>query len=81
MQGIHLLMAKLLYGGGLRLMECIRLRIGDIDFEREKIYVHDGKGSKDRVTLFPKSLHEYLHAHILKVKNLPLIRTVNKYHK
>ena len=63
MQGIHLLMAKLLYGGGLRLMECIRLRVGDVDFEREKLYVRDGKGGKDSVTLFPKSILEDLHVH------------------
>jgi len=70
MQGIHLLMVKLLYGGGLRLMECIRLRVGDLDFEKEKLYVRDGKGGKKRVTLFPKSVHEALRAHLLKVKNL-----------
>ena len=70
MQGIHLLMAKLLYGGGLRLMECIRLRVGDIDFEKEKLYVRDGKGGKDRVTLFPKSIHEDLRVHLRKVKKL-----------
>lgn len=70
MQGIHLLMAKLLYGGGLRLMECIRLRVGDLDFEKEKLYIRDGKGGKDRVTLFPKSVHETLRVHLLKVKKL-----------
>ncbi|MBF0201942.1 MAG: integron integrase, partial [Desulfamplus sp.] len=57
MQGLHLFMAKLLYGSGLRLMECIRLRIRDLDFERRLIYVRAGKGDKDRVTLFPESLH------------------------
>lgn len=70
MQGVHLLMTKLLYGGGLRLMECIRLRVGDVDFEKEKLYVRDGKGGKDRVTLFPKSIHEDLRVHLLKVKKL-----------
>jgi integron integrase len=70
MQGIHLLMAKLLYGAGLRLMECVRLRVGDVDFEKEKLYVRDGKGGKDRVTLFPKSIHEDLRSHLNKVKNL-----------
>jgi len=70
MQGIHLLMAKLLYGGGLRLMECIRLRVGDLDFEKENLYVRDGKGGKERVTLFPKSVHEPLHLHLQKVKKL-----------
>ncbi|SLM31205.1 Integrase/recombinase (fragment) [Desulfamplus magnetovallimortis] len=57
MQGIHLLMARLLYGSGLRLMECIRLRVHDLDFERRLIYVRAAKGSKDRTTLFPDSLH------------------------
>ena len=70
MQGVHLLMTKLLYGGGLRLMECIRLRVGDLDFEREKLYVRAGKGGKDRVTLFPRSIHEDLRVHVLKVKKL-----------
>jgi site-specific recombinase XerD len=57
MQGDHLLMAKLLYGSGRRLMECIRLRVRDLDFERKLIYVRAGKGGKDRTTLFPESLH------------------------
>ncbi|MBN1350373.1 integron integrase [candidate division KSB1 bacterium] len=70
MQGIHLLMAKLLYGGGLRLMECVRLRVGDLDFEREKLYIRDGKGGKDRVTLFPKSIHEDLQIQLGNVKKL-----------
>jgi len=50
MQRIHLLMARL----GLRLMECIRLRIQDLDFERNKLYVRSGKGWKDRVAVLPK---------------------------
>lgn len=66
MQGTHLLMAKLLYGGGLRLMECVRLRVGDLIFERSKVYVRSGKGGKDRVTLFPQSIHEDMHNHIIK---------------
>ena len=70
MQGVHLLMAKILYGGGLRLMECIRLRVGDVDFDRNRIYVRGGKGGKDRVTLFPKSIHENLRLHISHVKKL-----------
>jgi len=60
MQGLHLIMAKLLYGSGLRLMECIRLRVGDLDFERRFIYVRAGKGGKDRTTLFPESLHSVM---------------------
>ena len=55
-------MAKLLYGGGLRLMACLRLRVGDVDFEKEKLYIRDGKGGKDRVTVSPKSIHDELGA-------------------
>ncbi len=48
--------AKLLYGSGLRLMECLRLRVKDIDFEQHQIIVRSGKGNKDRVTLLPNKL-------------------------
>lgn len=56
MQELHLLMAKLLYGCGLRLMECMRLRVKDIDFEQSQIIVREGKGEKDRATMLPSSL-------------------------
>ena len=56
MQGTHRLMAQLLYGSGLRLMECIRLRVKDIDFDYKTITVRDGKGEKDRVTPLPESV-------------------------
>lgn len=56
MQGTHALMAKLLYGSGLRLMECIRLRIQNVDFGQKLIYVRDGKGGKDRSTILPDNL-------------------------
>jgi integron integrase len=56
LQGLHQLMAKLLYGSGLRLMECLRLRVKDIDFEQYQIVVRAGKGEKDRVTMLPASL-------------------------
>lgn len=49
-------MARLLYGSGMRLMECLRLRVKDIDFTRGEILVRDGKGAKDRVTVLPQSL-------------------------
>jgi integron integrase len=55
MQGKHWLMAKLMYGGGLRLTECLRLRVQDIDKEYLQITVRDGKGAKDRYTLLPES--------------------------
>lgn len=49
------LMAGLLYGSGLRLMECVRLRVKDVDFERHEIVVREGKGNKDRVTMWPRA--------------------------
>jgi len=56
LDGIHHLMASLLYGSGLRLMECLRLRVKDLDFQRREILVRHGKGGKDRVTMLPDSL-------------------------
>jgi len=64
------LVASLLYGTGMRLMECTRLRVKDIDFERGEIFVRDGKGGKDRVTVLPKSLISVLQHHLKKVKHL-----------
>jgi integron integrase len=55
MRGIYQLMAKLLYGSGLRLMECLRLRVKDLDFDNHQIIVRDGKGEHDRATLLPES--------------------------
>jgi len=52
MKGTHLLMAKMMYGGGLRLMECLRLRVMDLDFAKAQVYVR-GKGGKDRLTILP----------------------------
>lgn len=70
MQGLHQLMAQLLYGCGLRLMECMRLRIKDIDFEQSQIIVREGKGEKDRATMLPSSLAEPLKHQIAYVRNL-----------
>lgn len=70
MNGIHLLMAKLLYGGGLRLMECVRLRIQDLDFGKSLLYIRAAKGGKDRATLFPKAIHGELKQHLDKVRRL-----------
>jgi integron integrase len=64
------LMASLLYGSGLRLMECLRLRVKDIDFAYHQIVVRDGKGNKDRVTMLPTALKEPLERHLVKVKVL-----------
>ncbi|MCJ7616453.1 MAG: integron integrase [Desulfobacterales bacterium] len=68
MSGTTQLMAKLLYGSGLRLMECIRLRIKDIDFEINEIRVHSGKGDKDRLVPLPESIKPALKAHLERVK-------------
>lgn len=56
MHGVHQLMAQLLYGSGLRLMECVRLRVKDLDFAYHQLTVRDGKGEKDRVTILPQRL-------------------------
>lgn len=61
-------MASLLYGCGLRLMECVRLRVKDIDFGYKQIVVRDGKGGKDRVTMLPQPLIDPLRDHLKKVK-------------
>lgn len=70
MQGLHQLMASLLYGSGLRLMECLRLRVKDIDFEQSQIVVREGKGEKDRLTMLPASLVQPLKAQIAFVQKL-----------
>jgi integron integrase len=68
MDGAHQLMAKLLYGCGLRLMECVRLRVKDVDFGGNQIVVRDAKGMKDRVTMLPERLKVPLQEHLLRVK-------------
>ena len=70
MQGKHGLMAALLYGAGMRLMECIRLRVKDIDFAYSQIVVRDGKGQKDRVVPLPQRPVETLQQHLEQVKRL-----------
>ena len=64
------LMARLLYGTGMRLMECVRLRVKDLLFEENQILLRDGKGFKDRVTLLPSSVKAELAAHLERVKLL-----------
>ena len=64
------LMASLLYGSGLRLMECLRLRVKDIDFGLNQIIVRDGKGGRDRVTVLPDSVKAPMQRHLAKVKAL-----------
>ena len=64
MKGMYGLMANMLYGTGMRLMECVRLRVKDVDFERSEILIRDGKGGKDRVTMLPSSVVTGLQAHL-----------------
>lgn len=70
LQGVHWLVATLLYGSGLRLMETLRLRVKDVDIKRGEILVREGKGFKDRVTMLPKVAVEALRGHLLQVKHL-----------
>lgn len=68
LSGVYRIMANLLYGAGLRLTECLKLRVKDIDFEYSQIIVRDGKGQKDRVTPLPESIKGSLLDHIEKVR-------------
>jgi len=68
--GTHALIARLLYGTGMRLMECLRLRVKDVDFARGEILVRDGKGFKDRVTMLPASVADDLRSHLERVRDL-----------
>ncbi len=70
MTGPYKLMVQVMYGGGLRLMECLRLRVKDIDFENHRIIVYDGKGGDDRVTMLPDSIIQPLKEQIQYVKAL-----------
>ena len=64
MSGVHQLIVKLLYGSGLRITECLRLRIQDVDLEMKALTVRNGKGDKDRVTTFPEKLVQPLKEHL-----------------
>ena len=70
MEGTVKLMAELAYGCGLRVSECIRLRVKDIDFEQSYLTVRAGKGDKDRITVLPESLKERLREHLDSVREL-----------
>jgi integron integrase len=70
LQGDKWLMASLMYGAGLRLMECLRLRVQDLDFARNEILVRDGKGEKDRNTMLPESLKKPIQEHLRTIKTI-----------
>jgi integron integrase len=70
LEGVEWVMATLLYGAGLRLMECLRLRVQEIDFGSNQITVRAGKGDKDRVTMLPTSVVEPLRKHLERVRVL-----------
>jgi integron integrase len=70
MDGTFGLMARLMYGTGMRLMECIRLRVGDLDFGHRSITVRNGKGGKDRIVPLPERLRTPLESHLEQVKAL-----------
>ncbi len=79
MSGVNQLIAKLLYGSGLRLLEALRLRVKDVDFAYHQITVRDGKGEKDRVTILPASLVEPLQEHLSRVGMLHQCDLENGY--
>lgn len=68
MEGIHALMARLLYGTGMRLMECLRLRVKDVDLARREVTIYEGKGDKDRRTVLPRALLPELERHLEQVR-------------
>ena len=70
MSGTARLMAEVLYGGGLRVMECCRLRVKDVDFDNDLLFVREGKGGKDRSTLLAQTVKDRLRAHLERVKKL-----------
>ena len=67
MEGTHRLMAQLTYGCGLRLMECIRLRVQDVDFGQGRVFVRGGKGGKDRTVVLPEAIRPLLADHLERV--------------
>jgi integrase len=68
LHGVPWLMASLMYGAGLRLLECARLRVKDVDFKRRDLTIRDGKGQKDRMTVLPDRLAPVLEAHLNRVE-------------
>lgn len=75
----YFLLVSLMYGAGLRLMECVRLRVGDLDFSRHIIRAHAGNGSKDRITVFPGSLSVPMQAQMAWVRKMHEIDSAKGY--
>jgi integron integrase len=70
LKGANLLMGSIIYGGGLRLQECISLRVKDVDFARNCITIKGGKGNKDRETVFPGKICELLKSHLARIRDI-----------
>jgi integron integrase len=70
LEGTSWLMTALIYGGGLRLLECLRLRVKDIELQQRQLLIRDAKGQKDRVTVLPANIIEPLQAHLIRVRQL-----------
>ena len=70
LDGVQWLVASLLYGSGLRIQECLQLRVKDVSLDRGELLVRDGKGQKDRVTVLPSALVPHLRAHLERVRRL-----------
>jgi integron integrase len=70
MSGTHQLIATLLFGTGMRLLECLRLRVKDVDFALNQIVVRDGKGWKDRITMLPQRVQPELERHLARVREI-----------
>ena len=68
--GFHQIMVKILYGSGLRAIECLRLRVKDLDFDMNQIIVRDGKGKIDRATILPVDIKDPLRTHLIFIKQL-----------
>jgi integron integrase len=73
LEGVHWLVASLLYGSGLRVLEALRLRVKDIDLKYQQLTVRDGKGAKDRVTVLPAALVQPLTTHLARVQERHLL--------
>ncbi|SET88847.1 integron integrase [Thalassotalea agarivorans] len=79
MSGVYQLIAALMYGGGMRISEVLRLRMKDFDFERNTIFIFRSKGQKDRMTLFPIKLHEAVKRQMKKVEKIHAKDVVDGY--